>query len=258
MDHVYADEACSSPDDFHFLYDLQGPQRNPSDSLPPAPPSLQPSVPGSEFPVTYIQSTYSSLTDSCCPSPVNSSFTPFAPYPLASFTEQLPATSLAPDPTYCFQAEEKPYAKPSPSSPPARTITSRKHEGSKRRKVWSHALEKALFTPEEICTMGAPHRRTIYTASLEAHIDRLHHQLLDYSLFPIPFEKLESFRGLDSRTAKSMIAGLQHDASELWLKHLELQCTNEALRDVLRAHPGILVPPVDNPSALGRSAPPQA
>lgn len=50
--------------------------------------------------------------------------------------------------------------------------------------------------------MGAPHRRTIYTASLEAHIDRLHAQLLGYALFPVPFEKLDSFRGLNTKTAK--------------------------------------------------------
>lgn len=28
-------------------------------------------------------------------------------------------------------------------------------------------------------TLGAPHRRTIYLASLEAHIDKLHAQLLE-------------------------------------------------------------------------------
>lgn len=92
--------------------------------------------------------------------------------------------------------------------------------------------------------MGAPHRRTIYTASLEAHIDRLHAQLLGYALFPVPFEKLESFRGLNTKTAKvgnrvrhayairdsclhycaqSMVAGLHRDANELRMKRLELE-----------------------------------
>ncbi len=56
--------------------------------------------------------------------------------------------------------------------------------------------------------MGAPHRRTIYTASLEAHVDRLHEQLLGLSLFPVPFEKLEPYRGLNSKTAKVRIAVL--------------------------------------------------
>ncbi|KAF8560415.1 hypothetical protein BDR04DRAFT_994622, partial [Suillus decipiens] len=53
-----------------------------------------------------------------------------------------------------------------------------KKDGSKRRKIWNHVLEKQLFSPQELSTMGAPHRRTIYIASLEAHIDRLHNQLL--------------------------------------------------------------------------------
>ena len=30
-------------------------------------------------------------------------------------------------------------------------------------------------------TVGAPRRRAIYTSSLEAHIDRLHAQLLEYA-----------------------------------------------------------------------------
>jgi len=90
--------------------------------------------------------------------------------------------------------------------------------------------------------MGAPHRRTIYTASLEAHVDRLHSQLLSTGYFPIAFERLEPFRGLNSRTAKvvghlsycrvetsvlfyfqSLVAGLQHDASLSRLKLLELE-----------------------------------
>ena len=50
--------------------------------------------------------------------------------------------------------------------------------------------------------MGAPHRRTIYIASLEAHVDRLHAQLLSIGLYPIPFDKLEPYRGLNSKTAK--------------------------------------------------------
>lgn len=50
--------------------------------------------------------------------------------------------------------------------------------------------------------MGAPHRRTIYMASLEAHVDRLHAQLLSIGFFPVDFEKLEPFKGLNSKTAK--------------------------------------------------------
>ncbi|KAH9937121.1 uncharacterized protein B0H18DRAFT_867788, partial [Fomitopsis serialis] len=105
--------------------------------------------------------------------------------------------------------------------PYARLYT--RKEGAKRRKMWNHALEKSVFTPQEISTMGAPHRRTIYTASLEAHIDRLHTQLLNYALFPVPFEKLECFRGLNTKTAKSMVAGLHRDMAELRMKRLELE-----------------------------------
>jgi hypothetical protein len=50
--------------------------------------------------------------------------------------------------------------------------------------------------------MGAPHRRTIYIATLEAHIDRLHSQLLAIGLYPVPFERLEPFKGLNCKTAK--------------------------------------------------------
>lgn len=98
-----------------------------------------------------------------------------------------------------------------------------KKDGSKRRKIWNHVLEKQLFSPQELSvlhsftstyspihfafrsTMGAPHRRTIYIASLEAHIDRLHNQLLGIGLYPIPFQRLEPYRGLNSKTAKVTI-----------------------------------------------------
>jgi hypothetical protein len=95
--------------------------------------------------------------------------------------------------------------------------------------------------------MGAPHRRTIYIATLEAHIDCLHAQLLAIGLYPVPFERLEPFKGLNCKTAKvshflflfsllfvfdntyiygtvqSMVAGLQHDASHIKMKLLELE-----------------------------------
>ncbi|KAI0375358.1 hypothetical protein BV20DRAFT_1048510 [Pilatotrama ljubarskyi] len=116
---------------------------------------------------------------------------------------------------------------------PYARLYSKKHGAGKRRKMWNHALEKMLFTPQEISTMGAPHRRTIYTASLEAHVDRLHEQLLSLSLFPVPFDKLEPYRGLNSKTAKSMVSGLHHDASELKLKILELERANRNLEESL-------------------------
>ncbi|KAG2149936.1 hypothetical protein BD769DRAFT_1770809 [Suillus cothurnatus] len=108
-----------------------------------------------------------------------------------------------------------------------------KKDGSKRRKIWNHVLEKQLFSPQELSTMGAPHRRTIYIASLEAHIDRLHNQLLGIGLYPIPFQRLEPYRGLNSKTAKSMVAGLQHDATHTKLKLLELERSNNNLHKLL-------------------------
>ena len=98
---------------------------------------------------------------------------------------------------------------------------------------------KLLTSPS--ATMGAPNRRSIYLASLEAHVDRLHAQLLTLGLYPVPFEKLEPYRGLNSKTAKvsldsinsvirgidrghkSMVAGLQHDISLTRMKLLELE-----------------------------------
>ena len=71
-----------------------------------------------------------------------------------------------------------------------------KKDEVKRRKIWNHALEKNLFNPFELqvnflsleifllnflhrSTLSAPNRRIIYIASLEAHVDRLHSQLLE-------------------------------------------------------------------------------
>ncbi|KAI0690602.1 hypothetical protein C8T65DRAFT_550331, partial [Cerioporus squamosus] len=105
---------------------------------------------------------------------------------------------------------------------PYARLHSKKHSRGKRRKMWNHTLEKLIFTAQEIATMGAPHRRTIYLASLEAHIDRLHAQLLSHSLTPVPMEQLERYRGLNAKTAKSMVSGLQHDVVEVKLKLLEL------------------------------------
>jgi hypothetical protein len=50
--------------------------------------------------------------------------------------------------------------------------------------------------------MGAPHRRTIYVASLEAHVNRLHAQLVNMALYPISSYELDRYRGLNFKTAK--------------------------------------------------------
>ncbi|KAF5390281.1 hypothetical protein D9757_002870 [Collybiopsis confluens] len=104
-----------------------------------------------------------------------------------------------------------------------------------RRKMWNHALEKDIFHPYEIAALGAPHRRTIYLASLEAHIDRLHVELLRLGFWPVSFDQVDAFKGLNSKTAKSMIAGLQHEASNLNMKLLELKRANEGLEKNLNS-----------------------
>ncbi|KAA1468228.1 hypothetical protein DENSPDRAFT_383194 [Dentipellis sp. KUC8613] len=108
-----------------------------------------------------------------------------------------------------------------------------KKDGSKRRKIWNHALEKSIFTSQELSTMGAPSRRTIYIATLEAHIDQLHAQLYDMNFYPVPLKKLEPFTGLNCKTAKSMVAGLHHDASQIKMKLLEIERANTSLEDLL-------------------------
>ncbi|RDB28767.1 Zinc/cadmium resistance protein [Hypsizygus marmoreus] len=113
-----------------------------------------------------------------------------------------------------------------------------KKEQVKRRKIWNHALEKSLFSPYELSTIGAPHRRTIYISSLEAHIDRLHAQLLDIGFWPVAFNELDPYKGLNSKTAKSIVAGLQHDASIAKLKLLELERANNGLKGALQRAKG--------------------
>jgi len=122
--------------------------------------------------------------------------------------------------------------------PYARLYAKKNATGAKRRKIWNHALEKSVFNAHEIATMGAPHRRTIYIATLEAHIDCLHAQLLAIGLYPVPFERLEPFKGLNCKTAKSMVAGLQHDASHVKMKLLELERANHGLRNTLKTRNG--------------------
>lgn len=74
---------------------------------------------------------------------------------------------------------------------PYARLYAKKEEG-KRRKIWNHALEKNLFNAYELSTLGAPHRRTIYMASLEAHIDRLHAQLFSLGFWPVGFDELKA------------------------------------------------------------------
>ncbi|KAI0004325.1 hypothetical protein BJV74DRAFT_881469 [Russula compacta] len=190
----------------------------------------------------------SALVQQTSPSPTTSDFseasvslTPSPP--VESFGP--PAPSLLPPPNIqsVFSGISTSCPSRSPSEiviahPYARLYAKKNATGAKRRKIWNHALEKSVFSAHEIATMGAPHRRTIYIATLEAHIDCLHAQLLAIGLYPVPFERLEPFKGLNCKTAKSMVAGLQHDASHVKMKLLELERANHGLRNILKTRSG--------------------
>lgn len=50
--------------------------------------------------------------------------------------------------------------------------------------------------------MKAPQRRPIYIASLEAHIDALHAELLKVNLAPVNLQDVDLWAGLNSKIAK--------------------------------------------------------
>ncbi|KAK0212574.1 hypothetical protein DFS33DRAFT_1282720 [Desarmillaria ectypa] len=91
-------------------------------------------------------------------------------------------------------------------------------EARKRRKAWNHVLEKAIFTSDEISNESAPQRRKVYVSSLEAHIDALHDQLFRMGLWPVFTKELERHMGLNSKTAKSMVATLHHKVLLMQIK----------------------------------------
>ena len=95
-----------------------------------------------------------------------------------------------------------PASKKRDGSPSRDSIKPTSPSAAKRRKMWVHTLEKNVFTADEISSLTAPARRTIYTASLEAHIDKLHNDLSRAGLFPASPEQLEPYHGLNSKTAK--------------------------------------------------------
>ncbi|KAI0713810.1 hypothetical protein C8Q76DRAFT_590384, partial [Earliella scabrosa] len=101
-------------------------------------------------------------------------------------------------------------------------VNSRRGDTERRRKMWNHALEKRIFTSDELLNMTAPARRTIYKASVEAHIDQLHEQLQQSGISPVCLNTLEAYQGLNSKLARSMIAGLQHDIANVRFEILQL------------------------------------
>ncbi|THH20623.1 hypothetical protein EW146_g774, partial [Bondarzewia mesenterica] len=201
---------------------------------------------------------------------------PVQPPPACRFPPSPLASSPPIDHNIQLQGKSKakhPHSKIAISHPYARLFAAKK-DGTKRRKIWNHALEKSVFTPQEISTMGAPHRRTIYIASLEAHVDRLHAQLLAMGLYPIPFDKLDPYKGLNSKTAKvtpssplpvprldrvfesqSMVSGLQHDTSHIKTKLLELERANLGLRNMLKKNDSGSSSALESPSQTSQSPP---
>ncbi|KAJ6604721.1 hypothetical protein DFH09DRAFT_319440 [Mycena vulgaris] len=113
----------------------------------------------------------------------------------------------------------------------------RRHKDKTPRRIWNHALEKPLFNQLELTILGQTQRRPIYIASLEAHIDRLHAQLsgLGPQFYPVAEKELESLKGLNMKTCKGMVAGLQNDISHARERLLELQRSNEELEAAVRA-----------------------
>ncbi|KAJ7925853.1 hypothetical protein B0H13DRAFT_1862673 [Mycena leptocephala] len=118
------------------------------------------------------------------------------------------------------------------------------------RRMWKHALEKPLFNSLELSELGITQRRPIYIASLEAHIDRLHTQLLSlgHAFFPIAMSELDHLKGLNTKTCKvspvilwewkltppkAMVASLHNDIMQAHERLLELQRTNEKLEAAL-------------------------
>ncbi|KAF8481184.1 hypothetical protein DFH94DRAFT_738552 [Russula ochroleuca] len=190
----------------------------------------------------------SALLQQTSPSPTTSDFSEVSvslalSTPVESFGPPAPSLLPPPDVQSQFSGVSTSCSSRSPSQiviahPYARLYAKKNATGAKRRKIWNHALEKSVFSAHEIATMGAPHRRTIYIATLEAHIDCLHAQLLAIGLYPVPFERLEPFKGLNCKTAKSMVAGLQHDASHVKMKLLELERANHGLRNILKTRNG--------------------
>jgi hypothetical protein len=73
--------------------------------------------------------------------------------------------------------------------------------------------------------MRAAHRRPVYIASLEAHVDRLHAQLIERGLYPVAFAELAPFKGMSSKVVKSTVAGLQTDAHFIRSKQTEIERT---------------------------------
>ncbi|KAF9056238.1 hypothetical protein BJ165DRAFT_493566 [Panaeolus papilionaceus] len=112
-----------------------------------------------------------------------------------------------------------------------------KKDEVKRRRIWNHAFEKAIFSPYELSTINAPNRRKIYISSLEHHIDHMHQILADMGHYPVGEAELDRHVGLNRKTAKSMVSGLFHDSTVYKLQLLELARANGDLQKILASFP---------------------
>ncbi|KAI0755745.1 hypothetical protein C8Q74DRAFT_321082 [Fomes fomentarius] len=99
----------------------------------------------------------------------------------------------------------------------------RSHPDVPRRVPWVHAMEKDIFSPDELMTMSRRERREIYTASLESHADQLIDQLRQASVEVVSGQDVAAYRGINRKTLKSLAAGMHHDAVNITLEIVQLQ-----------------------------------
>ncbi|KAF8332897.1 hypothetical protein F5887DRAFT_995517 [Amanita rubescens] len=109
-----------------------------------------------------------------------------------------------------------------------------KRDGTRTRRIWNHVLEKVIFSPNELLTLRVPYRRTIYVASLEAHIDCLHAQIKEIGFWPVAFDESEHYGYPYATNPKSLVGCLQHHASVSKYKLLELEHANKKLMEMLQ------------------------
>ncbi|KAJ7492554.1 hypothetical protein FB451DRAFT_538213 [Mycena latifolia] len=159
--------------------------------------------------------------------------TPLSGGPLPVLT---PSSLVSPSPELAG-LDRASYSGPKKYHPYDRANAKRQQKDKSPRRMWTHALEKPLFNMLELTTLGQTQRRPIYIASLEAHIDSLHIQLtgLGPEFYPVGEKELDYLKGLNSKTCKGMVAGLQNDISQGCERLLELQRSNEELEAALRA-----------------------
>ncbi|KAJ3927022.1 MAG: hypothetical protein NXY57DRAFT_664799 [Lentinula lateritia] len=111
--------------------------------------------------------------------------------------------------------------------------SSAKNKEYKRRRQWHHVFDRSLFNALEFSNTSARLRRTIYLASLEAHVDGLHAQLSSLGYPLVSPEPMEAHKDLHGKTAKKLIVRLQYNTSRTTLRLLELQRANEQLERLL-------------------------